>query len=337
MLIADTPIYERPDRVLDCAEAFALRKAVTDKQRRTMDTAFQGLRLQIAQPGPEGDAWPAYVHLPLMVYAGLRGDEVPAIPLAASTTMLFLGLDLFDDVADGDCPEGWSGRTAAEINLAAATLLCALPQLAISELDAPVAVIAAMQRTLAEGLLKMSAGQEGDLAAAGASCVDVREVEASVAQKSGEEMAIFARLAAQLAEASPDQIEAYGELGCAIGTAGQLASDCYELFHDPRGRDFLHGARTLPVALHLERLAGRERVSFLELLERARREESARDDVRARLRSAGELRRCAFIVETYCQRALRLCDELAPLEPARSRLLAMISGITFFREKEAKT
>ena len=72
----------------------------------------------------------AFIPLPVLVYSGLRGHEGPAIPLAAATTLLFLGIDWFDDVAAGDRP--------AEANL----VLCALAQLAIAGLDAPPSILA---------------------------------------------------------------------------------------------------------------------------------------------------------------------------------------------------
>ncbi len=132
---------ERTERVLAYAQGFALSHAVTPQQRRLLETALLGLRAQVGEQGVH-----PFVDLPLLVYAGLRGDDTPAFPLAAATSLLFLGLDIFDDIADGDLPVHWRGYRPAEINLAAATLLCALPQLALAELDAPAACRAAQPR-----------------------------------------------------------------------------------------------------------------------------------------------------------------------------------------------
>jgi len=319
----------RVQRVLERAGAFVESHAVTSGQRRSIGSALGRLRLAVVEDRDGSCVWP-FIHLPLLVYEGLCGTERPAVGLAVATTLLFLGLDLFDDVADGDWPAAAPDCSMAEVNLAAATLLCALPQLALAELDAPPPVLAAMQGTLARGLLRMAAGQQQDLASMGAIQVRSTDVEAAVIAKSGEEAAVFARLAAQLAQAPEHLAATWEELGRSLGAGSQLASDCYELFSDPEARDLAHGARTLPVALHLERLEGEERAAFLALLERARQDEASRDAVRARLRSDGQLRHCAFIVETYRQRALRLCEQANPLEPARSCLEAMIGGISFF-------
>lgn len=85
--------------------------------------------------------------------------------------------------------------------------------------------------------------------------------------------------------------------------AGQLASDCHDLFDAPHSRDLANGTRTLPIALHLERLRGRPQDRLLSLLDRARLHAGAQAQVRRTLRQAGTLRHCALAVEVHCQRA----------------------------------
>lgn len=333
-------ISARGQEVLAEAEGFALSLAVSDSQRELLRTGLVGLHAQVKSWNPPGRkdqaVLPPFIYLPLFVCAGLCGDDRPAIPLAAATSLLFLGLDIFDDVADGDCPAHWNGHSPTDMNLLAATLLCSIPQLIIANLKASPYQLCAMQRSLAAGLLRMSAGQQRDISSAGAENFGVNDTIFTVASKSGEEVGMFALLAAQLARATVEQSHAYTEFGRAIGTAGQLASDCYELFNDWAARDFAHGARTLPVALYLERLKRDERPNFLALLERARYDEASRTEVRKSLRGAGVLRLCAFIVETYCQRARRSLAEAAPLEPAYEGLRMMIDGITFFPKGESQ-
>jgi geranylgeranyl pyrophosphate synthase len=123
-------------------------------------------------------------------------------------------------------------------------------------------------------------------------------------------------------------------LGRDLGTAGQLASDCWELFHDPECRDLVHGARTLPIAFYLERLQDAEREAFLALLERAREEDAARQEVRDRLREAGDLRRCAFAIEVRIRRGIRLVGEAGLREPWAGALREMFEGISFFARPE---
>lgn len=315
------------DDVLAQAQALVERHACTEHQRRLLKVALVGLELQ----SRETEA-PVFMHLPLLVYAGLCGDHRPAIPLAVATSLVFLGMDIMDDLADGDRPAHWAGHSPGEINLAAATLLCALPQLILAELDAPPHRLAAIHQTLASGLMRLAAGQQRDLAMTGSADASADEVEAVLLAK-GEEMAIFAALAADLGGASAERVEAYAYLGRAIGVAGQLASDCYDLFTDSDSRDLMHGTRTLPIVLHLQRQAAEERVLFLSLLERARADLAARSVVRERLRTAGGLRQCALMVEVQCQRALRTLEKVDPLEPARTGLREMTASISFFSKE----
>lgn len=303
--------------------------AVTEPQRDLLSTAVTGLKLQAQE-----DELLIFARLPLLVYAGCGGEAMAALPLAAATTLLFLGIDILDDLADGDLPEHWHGYRPSEINLAAATLLAALPQLIISELDAPASRLAAMQRSLAQGMLRMSAGQQRDLALAGSAVVSPQEVEDLVAAKSGEEVAMFAALAAQFAGAAPAEVNAYKEFGEALGTGAQLSSDCHDLFQASHSKDLANGTRTLPMALYLKRLSAEERTGFLTLLEQARVDEAAQDAVRRRLRPSGVVRLCAFVVEMYCQRALGALERAAPLEPAAAGLRGLVDGISFFPPKE---
>jgi geranylgeranyl pyrophosphate synthase len=324
----------RPDRpvaeVFAAVRSFARRWAADDRQRQLLETAIAGLEPHARRSEPV-----FFVELPLLVYGAIRGDARPAMPLAAATTLLFLGADIFDDLADGDRPAHWDGHSPAEINLAAANLLCALTPLALAELPASAERIVAMQTTLTKGLLRMSAGQQSDLAAHRRSQVGVADIESAVAGKSGEELAIFAMLAAQFAAASAEQVEHYAMVGRALGTGAQLASDCYELFTDPESRDLAHGATTLPIALQCECLRGAERNAFEMLLTRARTEEAARAEIRRQLMASGALRHCAFIVETYRQRALRMLAAAEPREPAAGELRALIGRISFFLAKPA--
>jgi hypothetical protein len=69
-------------------------------------------------------------------------------------------------------------------------------QLVVGTLNAPPRVLFDMQQTLAAGLLRMSAGQQQDLGSAGSSSVSSSSAESAVMAKSGEEMALFACMAA---------------------------------------------------------------------------------------------------------------------------------------------
>ncbi|MCU1273252.1 MAG: geranylgeranyl pyrophosphate synthase protein [Bryobacterales bacterium] len=330
-------VWGRARQVFENAEEFAFSQAVGESQRALMAAALGGFRARVDDQSRDKEDDPPALPpmLSLFAYGGIRGNDEAAIPLAGATTLVYIGIDVFDDVGDGDHPGYWGQYGAAEMNLAAATLLSSLSRLAVLELDIAPPIRTAIERSLGKGLLAMSAGQQYDLATADSSVCTVDEVEASVCGKSGKELAMFARVGAELAEASPDIVDSYERFGYFLGAASQLSSDCYDLYQDPESRDLAHGARTLPIAFHLERLAQADRQSFLSLLDQARHDEHARCAVRERVREAGDLRRCAFLVETYCQRALRALEKADPLQPAHGILLAMIDSVSFFPKRRA--
>lgn len=315
--------------VLSLAEEFAMRYLPSDAMRQLISRAFGGFRAAAAEMDSECGGAP-FVHLPLSVHEAITGDPEPAVPLAIATSLLYLGLDIFDDLADGDLPARWHPCPPAEINLAAATLLSALPQLAIECLPAPAETRCAMQRELAQGLLIMSGGQQQDLSAAGAHQVTSAEVEESVSRKSGGELATFVALAARLAGASERRVGLFRDMGRALGTAGQLSSDCYDLFVAPRSRDLSNGTRTLPIAIFLESQKGDARSRFVHNLREAELIQEAADEIRRALRDAGVLRRCAFVIEVYCCRARRLLDQARPHEAARRKLSEMIDKMSLY-------
>jgi geranylgeranyl pyrophosphate synthase len=326
----------RADDVLARAEAFALEHAATPDQRCLLQTAFEGARTRL----PRRTGPPDYldcVHIPRWVYAAVRGDDAPALPLAVVTTLLWVGIALLDDVMDGDLSPIWDGCRPAEVSLAGFTLVSATAPLALSTIDAAPATIVAMQQSLARGLLAMSGGQQRDVAMAGSSAVSAPAVEAAVAGKSGEMLAMFAAMAAQLARAPAEAVAAYAEMARILGIARQFHSDCYDLFAAPHSKDLANGTRTLPIALHLQQLAGSEREDFLTVLDHARTDPGARDAVRARLLDAGALHACAVVIELYCDRAGPALAQAQPREPGHSVLRRWIDDTRILGSRYIRT
>lgn len=315
--------------VLAATRACIDELACSEPQRRLLHAMLAGV------DRPAADApWLFFIDIPPLVFAAVTGDEKRAAPLAATTTLLYLGADILDDLADGDRPSHWQNWSPAEINLAAATIMSALLPLSLARTGASVDRQVALHRTLADGLLRMAAGQQADLAGHGRrEPPRAGDVERAVAGKSGAEVATFAALAAQLAGAAPDVVERYTAMGRALGTAAQLASDCYELFDDPAARDLAHGVFTLPLAIHLERLAPEQRIPFMDILARARTNAAARDEVRRTLEDSGSLRHAAVVVEIHRQQAFRALASAAPREPAATELRALIDSVGFFPAK----
>jgi geranylgeranyl pyrophosphate synthase len=321
--------------ILAEAERFIRASTVTDEQALILELPLAEARARL-DAGDVASAQFGYLRLPLLVYAAVRGDSRPALPLAVVALLLRAGVDLLDDVMDGDLPDAWRARPPAEPVLAAATLLCALPLQALCALDAPPATVVALQRTLARSGLVMSAGQQRDVLLTGSRCVSVEAVERAVAGKSGEAVALLARLAAQLAGAASGRVERFAAMGQALGMAGQIRSDCADLFGPSASKDLAQGARTLPIALHLQALTDDERDPFLALLEAARTDPAAHDAIRTRLATAGILRECAVMIELYCDRARTALVEAGAGEPAASALRRLIDTCSFFAGRPAE-
>jgi geranylgeranyl pyrophosphate synthase len=283
-----------------------------------------GLQHGISSIAASGDCI-ASIELPLAVHAAITGaEEDCAILLAAACALVCLGVKLFDDVADGDRPSHWRQYSAGEMSLAAATILTALPPIVLARVNVEPERQLRMQQILAEGLLRMSAGQQADLALTGKHAATVAEVEAAIAGKTGERLATHCRLAAEMAGATPEARALYGAVGREIGIARQLISDCHELVIDPECRDLMHGARTMPIVAHMNRLTGPERARFLDLLDRARTDRGAEISVRQELDTSGEIARTMLWARLHYGRARAIVDRIAACEPGRTRLLRVI-------------
>jgi geranylgeranyl diphosphate synthase type I len=283
-------------------------------------------------PGVGEMGYRRFVRIPLAVAAAVCGDAGRARPLTAALALLHTGLDTLDDLMDGDLRPWWQEYRPSEVLLAGATLVSALPQLLIAELDAPPETIARMQRTLAEAGMVISAGQQRDIAAAGRDDLTVEDVEASVVAKSGAVHGLAAKLAAQLAGAADATAAHYEQMGRAIGTAAQLVSDCYDIFVAPDSRDLRQGTRTLPVVLAVSALAGDERTEFCSLLREAEASADARSAVRQRLLEAGAVRHAATIIDICCRRAYAALADAGASGTAKADLERIIHDCSLLEE-----
>ena len=312
------------ERVLSFIEEIIAEISVSPQQRALLQTAVVGLQRSVLSTAESGDRIPG-IELPLGVYAAITGSDEAAVSLAAACALVCLSVSLFDDLADGDRQSHWAGYSAGEINLAAATMLSTLPPLILARLDLTPLRRLRMQQILAEGLLRISAGQQVDLALTGTHEVSVAEVEAAVIGKTGERFATYCRLAAEMAGAMPKMMADCAAFGREIGVARQLISDCHELLIDPECRDITHGTRTMPIVAHINRLSGADRSRFLDLLDRARTDRRAEQSVRQELREADEISRVIFRARLHYGRARAIVDRLGAHQSGRARLLRLAS------------
>jgi geranylgeranyl pyrophosphate synthase len=327
--VADAAIGEwlacRRGEIFASAQSFIHHHSRSPAQRALLDALFQPL-----QPHPPVGRCAALVAtIPLLTYAGTYADDSLAIPLAAAVTLFTRGVDILDDLADGDWPPEWAGLSRHDVELAGAEFTFALPQLCLAELEVRPATIVALQRTLADGFLESWAGQQVDLSLVGRADPTRDEVEACAVAKSGALVETQALLGAQLAQVPKTIARQYAAFGRALGTAMSIASDCEDLFVAPVSRDLRARIRTLPIAIHLEQLADADRPVFLALLERAAVEPEAQELVRRTLLSAGVLRRCVVAIAVAAEQARLALVAANPREPARSVLLRRVAALPF--------
>ena len=269
--------------------------------------------------------WMPFINLPFDVTAAAGGNPALAVPLSAASAFVFSGLDVIDDIADGDCQPQWEGVPQAQQTLAGISAMVSFPQLLIASLPLPPAQIAAMLALLARRMLQAGAGQQLDLALVGAEQPDPDTVVASVAGKSGEQLALYCEWAALAAGAGTETVAAWGDYGRALGIAAQIQSDMSELCHDAWCRDLASGNRTLPIAYHLQK-AGPARIDFLALLALARTDLEAQRAVRRTLFDSGAIRMAALVAQLYVERGRRALQRAGAREPGLSRLTALLDG-----------
>jgi heptaprenyl diphosphate synthase len=319
-----------PDFTYPKVAAVALRtigENVPDDELRSLLEevllGYSNFRMSGKSAGP-----PAAIRIPLLVHSAVTGDPAPAEPLAAALLLLYLGIDILDDLMDGTATPYWQPGSRADTLLVTSGLTGTLPYLAIANLEAAPAVIVELQKILGRSLVRMAAGQLADVKQTSSADVTPEDVERSVILKSGDMVALLAELGACLGGADPQQREAWASWGRALGTADQLRTDCAEIMVDPPGPDVRNGTRTLPIANLLALAEPAERRSILDLLDAARSSPEALEQLRSLLRSGGALYATGAAIEWHCNLARDALERAGPREPAAARLREAIANVS---------
>jgi geranylgeranyl diphosphate synthase type I len=313
-------MHDRARRVFAFLDELILALPVPSNYRKL-------LQVQVGQT----DSWQRpetlAAQLPLLVHEAVTGDERPALPVAGACTLLYLGADLFDSITDHELPPSWRARGSAEANLAATTLLAALPHLSIARLQeqgTPQAKLWALAHLFADTLLTMSAGQYEDLLFPNLESVSLEDCLVMVERKSGAAVGLLARAGAVLATEDAFTIEAYAAFGSCLGIAKQLMNDVGGIWGDGVSRDLSNGKRTLPILHALSTLRGEQRERLQRLLVAARESSEPHDEVRALLAAAGSVRSTALIVWLYQEQARSHLAAASPKEPAGRELRMLL-------------
>jgi geranylgeranyl diphosphate synthase type I len=192
---------------------------------------------------------------------------------------------------------------------------------AIGELNLVSRVRLALHDWLAQALLAMLAGQSDDIAFEGRDDVSLSASEAMLMDKSGAELAFFARAGALLAGAPADVCDAYADFGRHWGTMIQVLSDCADLARDgAESRDLATGKRTLPVLYTIATLSGPARTEFLSHLDAAPVDPLRAQAARRTLSDTGAFHYGALAAEAHRYRALTALRAANPVGAAASTL-----------------
>lgn len=299
------------------------------------------VHLDVLREGAQASPAMSAVQVPLLVHEAITGDGRPAVPVAAACTIFCLGADLLDSVIDRELPPPWDVRDPAEANLAAATLLGALPQLSVARLregGTPPARSWALADLFAGALLEINAGQHEDLLLSNRVDVSLEDSRAMAERKSGSASALLAKAGAILATEEAPEIRSYAAFGSRYGTAKQLINDVQGIWGEDVSQDLLNGRRTLPVVHALSTLRGGQRERLLKLLALSRESAEHHAGVRAMLAEAGSVRYTARIVWLHQQQARANLAAASPRGAAGRELWAMLDRASLLpRPGETRT
>lgn len=326
---------ERVVRVFALLDKVIEALPVHSYHREALEVHFRIEREQAAAQ-PEMSA----IQMPLLVHEAITGDEKAALPVAAACTLFFLGADLYDSILDHELPPYWSTRDSAEVNLAANTLLAALPQLSIAllrEEGTPPAKLWALAYLFADTLLELNAGQHEDVLFPNMETVSLEDSRVMAERKSGSAGVLLAKAGAVLATEDPRTIEAYAAFGSCFGTAKQLIDDVWDIWGEDPSRDLLNGKRTLPIVHALSTLQGEQRKQLQKLLAAARESSKHHDEVRALLAAAGSVHYTTLIVWLYQQQAQNHLDVASPQGLAGREIRMMLDEVSLLPQPQTRT
>lgn len=299
--------------------------------RAFLDAAFAHAMQNASQATPF-----VPLDLPLAIGETLGTPLKPRQLIAALCLSVWLGADLFDNVADNELDPSWYAFGLTRVSLGAVTILTVLPHHLIERLSlhhVTATTRHALSVALSESLWQMSVGQFHDLGATNeVNCV--RDYEKLLAGKSGAEIALFARASALLAERPLPEIEAWHTFGQAIGMSMQIVSDITDIFANPPGNDLRNGKRTLPILFTLQQLKGEERCAFqADLSQAEKNDQDAIERLRDTMRYSGALQYSMLKAEVFRQQALRQLHQLVPCATAREPLEELSHAISMLNHQ----
>lgn len=277
-----------------------VRQAIEEAvERSALPASFcRLLRIPLQQPGKvwAGAARPQWPALVLTTCAATGGDLTLGSKVAAAVEIFMAGLDVLDEIEDGDhSPTVEAAGPAQALNVATALLL--LAQQILLRLTADGVAIertALFARTLAEAGLEATGGQHRDLAGEGGAHISTDDALTTARLKAGALVGGACRLGALVGTSDETLLDLYQTWGRHYGTAAQLSNDLHDAGDQGNKSDLARQKGTLPL-----------------LYARAEPTAPAPADPSQDLMASGALHFTWVILEIERQRCASLLDDLA--------------------------
>lgn len=288
--------------MLNAASFAAVRRTVEGAvERAALPASFRELlRIPLQQHGKiltddERPLWPAVV---LAACRSAGGESAFGVTVAAATELFMTGLDVLDEVEDGDSSALVElAGPAQALNVSTALLLLGQQILLGLVADGlPPTRVALLAQTLTAAGLAATGGQHRDLANESDQTVSTDEALSIARSKAGTLVAGACRMGALLGTTDTDTLALYETLGGHHGTAAQLAND-------------LHGAENTANKTDVERQKGTLPLLYARAVATGEP---------ATIAASGALHFTWVILEIERQRCVQLLDTLA----ARGHLVA---------------
>jgi geranylgeranyl pyrophosphate synthase len=263
---------------------------------------------------------------PAAVYASCTGRLEPALPASVASLFYYIGISLYDDIVDKDLDESWQGTPEAEIGFASLTLFSGLPGLALEHLaqdGANQRFIERAARFFQRAAYEVNVGQCLDIGTSLETGTNAEDCERIVRLKTGSTGALCSRLGAELAGLDDERREQWAEIGCALYSAMQIASDIHDVWGKPVSPDLGNGILTLPIVYACNALEGERRERLRSLLGSRSERLEDHQEMRALVSASGALRYSLLRAEVFRQRAICGLAKLK-LEPPGSLLMAYV-------------
>lgn len=279
-----------------------------------------------------------FVRMPLAIGEGLTGLTLPFIPIAGAAHLLFLGIDLLDNVADRELDPIWASRYGTHApdvaTLAACTLITCAPPLLLSQCGIAAELRASIGHTIAENLWTSAKGQMAELGLDIKVCTGAEAEAASAAKNSGH-VRVLAWLPILAAREHVDvpqaQAEALVQAAVHAAAAAQLSSDLAEIFTCDPSRDIAACRATPPLARAVGTLRDRDPVHYARLLDLLgggvnSASGAALAEIRSLVEATGALRAGVLRVAVHVAAARRSTEEAQLRNP--DKLMHMLQEMS---------